>query len=335
MAAQACLIVTHQATCAAVSMSPPPPTKINRRSLVRVGGMTTPLAGSAFDSLRLDAVPDQEALRRAYELPGDAAVRKQMTELTEHTRRLIGCSSLVLIASADSEGNCDVSPRGGPAGFVAVLDARTVAIPDATGNKRLDTLQNVIATGRAGLLFVIPGRTTTLRVNGRAVVSTRPDLLSQLTAVGKPPASALVLGIEEVYPHCPAAAAQRGLEARAVAAGGRPADLGRGDTGPTAHARADDRRHRASGVGLAEVPVRVTGRSASEHRPAEPPGRHASRPTAGQPVDVWAGAAFAGSRLIRMPNTCGGILRSASRSSEHGITDDSSATPSPASTTHG
>ncbi|MGW3603456.1 MSMEG_1061 family FMN-dependent PPOX-type flavoprotein [Micromonospora sp. NPDC005161] len=128
-----------------------------------------------------------------------------MTELTEQTRQLISCSSLVLVASVDAEGNCDVSPRGGPAGFVAVLDARTVATPDATGNKRLDSLQNIVATGRAGLLFVIPGRTTTLRVNGRACVSTRPELLSQLTAVGKPPASALVLGIEEVYPHCPKA----------------------------------------------------------------------------------------------------------------------------------
>jgi len=107
--------------------------------------MTPAVATSAFDSLRLDAVPDQEALRRAYELPSDAAVRKQMTELTEQTRRLIGCSSLVLVASADAECNCDVSPRGGPAGFVTVLDSRTVAIPDATGNKRLDTLQNVIA----------------------------------------------------------------------------------------------------------------------------------------------------------------------------------------------
>ncbi|MEU6277871.1 MSMEG_1061 family FMN-dependent PPOX-type flavoprotein [Streptomyces populi] len=131
------------------------------------------------------------------------AVRTQAAELTEQTRRLIGCSSLVLVAGADAEGNCDVSPRGGPAGFVSVLDPRTVAIPDATGNKRLDTLQNVVATGRAGLLFVIPGRTTTLRVNGRACVSTRPELLSRLTAVGKPPASALVVGIEEVYPHCP------------------------------------------------------------------------------------------------------------------------------------
>ena len=165
--------------------------------------MTPELATSAFDALRLDAVTDQEALRRTYDLPGEMAVRKQMTELTEQTRRLIACSSLVFVASVDAEGNCDVSPRGGPAGFVAVLDARTVAIPDATGNKRLDTLQSVVATGRAGLLFVIPGRTTTLRLNGRACVSTRPELLSQLTAVGKPPASALVVGIEEVYPHCP------------------------------------------------------------------------------------------------------------------------------------
>ncbi len=167
--------------------------------------MTPAPAATAFDSLSLDAVPDQEALRRVYELPTEAAVRKQMTELTEQTRRLISCSSLVLVASVDAEGNCDVSPRGGPAGFVAVLDARTLAIPDATGNKRLDNLQNIIATGRAGLMFVIPGRTTTLRVNGRACVSTRPDLLSQLTAVGKPPASALVVGIDEVYPHCPKA----------------------------------------------------------------------------------------------------------------------------------
>jgi PPOX class probable FMN-dependent enzyme len=167
--------------------------------------MTSAVAATAFDSLVLDAVADQEALRRTYELPTDGAVRKQMTELTDQTRRLIGCSSLVLVASVDAAGNCDVSPRGGPAGFVAVLDDRTLAVPDATGNKRLDSLQNVIATGRAALLFVIPGRATTLRVNGRACVSTRPELLSQLTAVGKPPASALVLGIEEVYPHCPKA----------------------------------------------------------------------------------------------------------------------------------
>ncbi|MFF7341863.1 MSMEG_1061 family FMN-dependent PPOX-type flavoprotein [Streptomyces sp. NPDC008163] len=165
--------------------------------------MTTLVTGSAYDAFRADAVRDHEALRRAYELPKETALRKQTDELNEQTRQMIACSSLVLVASADAEGRCDVSPRGGPAGFVAVLDARTVAIPDATGNKRLDTLQNVIATGRAGLLFIVPGRTTTLRVNGRACVSTRPELLDRLTPVGKPPASALVVGIEEVYPHCP------------------------------------------------------------------------------------------------------------------------------------
>ena len=167
--------------------------------------MEPAVATGAFASLRVDAVTDTDTLRRIYALPDDRAVRKQMTELTEQTRRLISCASLVLVASVDTDGNCDVSPRGGPAGFVSVLDSRTVAIPDATGNRRIDTLQNIVATGRAGLMFVVPGRPTTLRVNGRACVSTRPDLLSQLTAVGKPPASALVVGIEEVYPHCPKA----------------------------------------------------------------------------------------------------------------------------------
>src|SRR5690242_11656698 len=99
--------------------------------------MRPELATTAFASLCLDAVPDQEALRGVYALPGDAAVREQMTELTGQTRRLIGCVSLVLVASADAAGNYDLSPRGGPAGFVTVLDSQTVAIPDATGNKRL------------------------------------------------------------------------------------------------------------------------------------------------------------------------------------------------------
>lgn len=168
-----------------------------------MGGMTSSVDIGAFDLLRRGAVADEEGLRRVYGLPAEPALRKQMSELTDQTRLLVECSSVVLVASVDADGNCDVSPRGGPAGFVSVLDSRTVAIPDATGNKRLDTLRNVVATGRVGLLFVIPGRTTTLRLNGRACVSTDSELLSQLTAVGKPPVSALVVGVEEVYPHCP------------------------------------------------------------------------------------------------------------------------------------
>ncbi|WP_042429568.1 MSMEG_1061 family FMN-dependent PPOX-type flavoprotein [Streptacidiphilus anmyonensis] len=166
-------------------------------------GTTDTTTATLFDALRADAVSTVDRLRELYPEPNPNSVRKETDHLTEQTRRLVACSSLVLIGSADAEGRADVTPRGGPAGFVSVLDERTLVIPDATGNKRLDTMQNVLATGRVGLLFLVPGRPTTLRVNGRACVSARPELLSQLTPVGKPPVTALVVHVEEVYPHCP------------------------------------------------------------------------------------------------------------------------------------
>ncbi|CAL9361793.1 MULTISPECIES: MSMEG_1061 family FMN-dependent PPOX-type flavoprotein [Actinomycetes] len=159
--------------------------------------------GLLFDALKADALTSTEQLRELYPEPNENALRKEIDHLTDETRALIGCASLVLVGSTDAEGRADVTPRGGPPGFVAVLDDRTLAIPDATGNKRLDTLQNVVETGRVGLLFVVPGRTTTLRVNGSAFVSARPELLDRLTAVGKPPVSAIVVHIEQAYPHCP------------------------------------------------------------------------------------------------------------------------------------
>ncbi|MCC9689498.1 MULTISPECIES: MSMEG_1061 family FMN-dependent PPOX-type flavoprotein [Streptomyces] len=159
--------------------------------------------GLLFDALKADALTSTEQLRELYPEPNENALRKEIDHLTDEARALIGCASLVLVGSTDAEGRADVTPRGGPPGFVAVLDDRTLAIPDATGNKRLDTLQNVVETGRVGLLFVVPGRTTTLRVNGSAFVSARPELLGRLTAVGKPPVSAIVVHIEQAYPHCP------------------------------------------------------------------------------------------------------------------------------------
>ncbi|MFI6848135.1 pyridoxamine 5'-phosphate oxidase family protein [Kitasatospora sp. NBC_00085] len=161
--------------------------------------------GGLFEALRADAVKDAAGLREIYEHPSDHARRKQVDRIHEVARQLIACSSLVFVASADAAGRCDVSPRGGPAGLVSVLDEHTLAIPDATGNKRLDTLHNIIETGQVGLIFVVPGRDTTLRVNGRACVSTDPRLLEQLTAVGKPPRSAIVVAVDEVYAHCPKA----------------------------------------------------------------------------------------------------------------------------------
>jgi PPOX class probable FMN-dependent enzyme len=141
-------------------------------------------------------------------LYGEATPRswtKDIGMLDAAAAALIAVAPMVLVASHDADGRCDVTPRGGPPGFVAVLDEHHLAIPDATGNKRLDTLRNVVATGRAGLLFLIPGRDQTLRVNGRACVTADPDVLAAAGAVGKPPTTAIVVAADEVYAHCPKA----------------------------------------------------------------------------------------------------------------------------------
>ena len=146
-----------------------------------------------------------EELREFYDAALERAVSKDIGRLDEMCRRLIAAAPMLFVATYSDEGQCDVSPRGGPPGFVTVLDDRHLAIPDATGNRRLDTLENVVDSGRAAVIFVIPGRDTTLRVNGRACVTAQPDLLERLTAVGKVPRTAVVIEAEEVYAHCPKA----------------------------------------------------------------------------------------------------------------------------------
>jgi PPOX class probable FMN-dependent enzyme len=147
--------------------------------------------------------PDQ--LRDLYDSPMEAAVRKDIAHFDELCRRLIAAAPMLFVATSDEEGRMDVSPRGGPPGFVTVLDDHHLAIPDATGNRRLDTLENVVAAGRIALIFLIPGRDTTLRVSGSATVSADPELLDRITHVGKPPKTVIVVEAEEVYTHCPKA----------------------------------------------------------------------------------------------------------------------------------
>jgi PPOX class probable FMN-dependent enzyme len=151
------------------------------------------------------ALDDHEALRGLYPDADDRAWRKDIGQLDQMARALIAASPMLILATTGARGRCDASPRGGPPGFVTVLDDQHLAIPDATGNRRLDSLTNIIDNGHAGLLFLIPGRATTLRVNGRACITAQRDCLAQLTAVGKPPVTAIVLAVEEVYAHCPKA----------------------------------------------------------------------------------------------------------------------------------
>jgi uncharacterized protein len=146
-----------------------------------------------------------EQLRDFYDAPMPQAVRKDIGRIDDLCRRLIAAAPMLFVATHSESGHADVSPRGGPPGFVTVLDDEHVAIPDATGNRRLDTLENVVSSGRVALIFLIPGRDTTLRVNGHAAVTAAPDVLDRLTPVGKPPKTAIVVRAEEVYTHCPKA----------------------------------------------------------------------------------------------------------------------------------
>jgi len=117
----------------------------------------------------------------------------------------------VLVATASAAGQCDVSPKGDAPGFVRVLDARHLAIPDRPGNKRLDGMRNILENPHVGLIFLIPGRRETLRVNGRACITRDEALLASMEAQGKRPVLAIGVEVEEVYLHCAKAFIRSGL----------------------------------------------------------------------------------------------------------------------------
>lgn len=147
-------------------------------------------------------ITDVEELRELYPAPAERAVRKQIDFLDHHCRAFIARSPFVLIATADGGGSCDVSPKGGAPGFVRVLDEQRLAIPDAPGNRRLDSFTNLLANPQAGLLFLIPGLGETLRVNGRCRMSTDARLLVELAGEGAGAPAALLIEVREVYLHC-------------------------------------------------------------------------------------------------------------------------------------
>ena len=149
-----------------------------------------------------DAVGSEAELRSLVPPPTPYARSKQLDHLDSHCRALIGATPLVFLATAGADGRCDISPRGGPPGWVRMLDRHRVALPEAPGNRRLDSLTNVLATGWAALLFVIPGRNETLRVQGPATVSRDPELLASIPLAGRVPPLALGVEAEEVFTHC-------------------------------------------------------------------------------------------------------------------------------------
>lgn len=143
-----------------------------------------------------------EQLRALYPAPGERAVRKQISSLDRHCRRFIELSPFVVVASGGSELPLDASPRGGEPGFVRVPDERTLLIPDAPGNNRLDTLENILATGKAGLLFLIPGVDETLRVNGDAMLSCADEHIQAFAGGKRLPRLVIQIRVREAYLHC-------------------------------------------------------------------------------------------------------------------------------------
>ena len=133
-----------------------------------------------------------------YGSPASTSLAKAVPALNAHYRALIAASSFCILASVGPNG-LDASPRGDEPGFVRVLDERTLALPDRRGNNRIDTLRNIVRDPRVALLFMIPGCNETLRVNGRAFVSTEPDLLNSFAVKGKAPVTALVIEIDEAF----------------------------------------------------------------------------------------------------------------------------------------
>jgi PPOX class probable FMN-dependent enzyme len=143
-----------------------------------------------------------EQLRTLYATPKERAVKKQLAALDRHCKHYITLSPFVVLSSMGGDKVLDASPRGGAPGFVKVIDDNTLLIPDSPGNNRLDTLENIIHTGRLGLLFLIPGVDETLRVNGVAELSVAPAEIAQCTTEVRAPKLVIRVSVQQAYLHC-------------------------------------------------------------------------------------------------------------------------------------
>ena len=148
------------------------------------------------------AIASMSELRTAYREPNERAEQKVLDRLDEHSRSFIAPSPFCILTSVGADGLMDTSPRGDPPGFVAVLDERTLLLPDRPGNNQVDSLRNVLANPAVGLLFLVPGMNETLRVSGKAEIVTTEELLAPLSIKGKAPLSGLLVQVEEAFLHC-------------------------------------------------------------------------------------------------------------------------------------
>ena len=155
-----------------------------------------------MDTDGVNEVTSAEELRELLGQPTAQVAAKVRTRLHEHDRTWLAASPFCLMSTSAADGSCDTSPKGDPPGFTLVLDDHTIAIPERPGNRRADGFHNVLSNPHVGLLFLVPGRGDTLRVNGRASLIREAPFFDRMTVKGHRPQLALLVDIDEVFYHC-------------------------------------------------------------------------------------------------------------------------------------
>jgi uncharacterized protein len=153
-------------------------------------------------SLELTEITSEDELRELLGAPMPRAAAKDRRALHALDRQWIAASPFLLLATSAADGSCDVSPKGDPNGFVHVIDDSTIAIPERPGNRRADGFLNILSNPHVGLIFLIPGRTDTLRVNGRARLLRAAPYMDQLEVKGHRPQLVIEVAIEQIFHHC-------------------------------------------------------------------------------------------------------------------------------------
>ncbi|GIO29738.1 MULTISPECIES: pyridoxamine 5'-phosphate oxidase family protein [Paenibacillus] len=143
-----------------------------------------------------------EELEQLAGKPRELVNQKVIPSLDHHCRHFISLSPLVFVATSGADGTCDCSPRGDAPGFAYILDDHHLILPERPGNRRYDSLRNLLENPRIGLIFVIPGLEETLRINGKASIIRDPDLMERMAVQGKIPAVGIAVEVEECYIHC-------------------------------------------------------------------------------------------------------------------------------------
>ncbi|AST91212.1 MULTISPECIES: pyridoxamine 5'-phosphate oxidase family protein [Sutcliffiella] len=156
-------------------------------------------------------IETEEELRSILGYPSELVKNKVITYLDHHCKEFISKSPFVVMSTADKSGSCDVSPRGDQPGFVQVLSEQQLIIPERPGNKRMDSMRNILSNPNVGLIFLIPGLGETLRVNGKAKLVMDDELLDAMAVKGKKPLIGIGVEVEECFIHCAKAFKRSGL----------------------------------------------------------------------------------------------------------------------------